>query len=332
MDARARTRFLGLALVLGVLAGWLVAPQGAAVTEAATPAWHGGIDLYRSGVFTTQATWLWCTAADIQIARNIVLHGTEHAASRQRAYFDWMRAHNRYVLPLSAGVDAAGWAAGFRHFVDDRYQLVASRTFDSALRLAVTRLRQTNLPVGITVDHGNHAWLLTGFTATADPLTTSRFTITSVRVTGPLYGLQSRNGYDMPPDTRLTPAQLSGFFTPWSYPPVPMAWGGRFVSIQPVPVAAAQPPAGPSPSASTTPPTAVPMASPSPTASSTTTPTPVPTVNLTAPPTAMPSEPAPRSPATPGDALPVLVLAIIGVLAAIAMAIAYRTRRGRRGA
>ncbi len=176
------------------------------------------------GVFTTQRTWLWCTAADIQISRNIVFHRADHTTAGQRAYFTWMRAHNRYALPLSAGVDAAGWAAGFRHFVDGRYQLVASTTFDAALRSAVTRLRRTSLPVGITVDHGNHAWLITGFTATADPATTTRFTVTSVRVVGPLYGLQSRNGYDMPPDTRLTPAQLRRFFTPWRY--APSAWSG----------------------------------------------------------------------------------------------------------
>jgi len=209
------------------------APVGA--TAAPLPAWHGGIDLYRRGVFTTQRTWLWCTAADIQIARNIVFRTADHTTAGQRAYFAWMRAHNRYRLPLSAGVDAQGWAAGFAHFVDGRYRLVVSRTFDEALRAAVVRLRLTNLPVGITVDRGNHAWLLTGFTATRDPAATSRFTVTSVRVTGPLYGLQSRNGYDMPPDTRLTPAQLRRFFTPWWYAPRRMVWDGRYVSIQPVP-------------------------------------------------------------------------------------------------
>ena len=78
-----------------------------------------------------------------------------------------MRLHNRYHLPLSAGVDPQGWAAGLRHFVDDRYRLVASTTFDGALRSAVRRLRQTNLPVALTVSHGNHGWILTGFTATA---------------------------------------------------------------------------------------------------------------------------------------------------------------------
>ena len=124
---------------------------------------------------------------------------------------------------------------GFDDYVDSRYQLTRSGSFDSALRSAVTNLRRTNLPVAITVSHGNHAWVLTGFTATADPASTTRFSVTSVRVVGPLWGLQSRSyGYDMRPDTKLTPAQLKGFFTPWHYAGVRMAWEGQWVSVQPV--------------------------------------------------------------------------------------------------
>ena len=146
-----------------------------------------------------------------------------------------MRARNRYSIPVSDGVDPAGWTAGLRHYVDSRYRLYQSGSFSSALRSAVTNLRKTNLPVGITVSHGNHAWVLTGFTATADPAKTSRFTVTSVRVVGPLWGLQSRSyGYDMRPDRRLTPSQLKGFFTPWHYGRVRMAWEGKWVSVQPV--------------------------------------------------------------------------------------------------
>ena len=78
-------------------------------------------------------------------------------------------------------------------------------------------------------------WVLTGFTATADPARTTNFTVTSVRVVGPLWGLQSRTyGYDMRPDTKLTPSQLRTFFTPWHYARVRMAWEGRWVSIQAV--------------------------------------------------------------------------------------------------
>jgi hypothetical protein len=247
---------LALSLIL-VAAGGLSAPPTAA---ASLPRWHGGIDLYRAGVFSTQRTWLWCTAADVQVMRNIVRGQADHARSSQQRYFDYMRARNRYTIPVKDGVDPAGWTAGLRRYVDARYRLTTSRTFDAALRSAVTNLRKTNLPVAITVSHGNHAWVLTGFTATADPAVTTRFTVTSVRVVGPLWGLQSRAfGYDMRPDTRLTPGQLKGFFTPWHYAGVRMAWEGRWVSVQPVPKAVARPTASPAPKVTVSPtPTATP--------------------------------------------------------------------------
>lgn len=229
---------LGLIVAGSLTIAALGLPRPATAVDG-RPVWDGGIDLYRSGTYTVQKNWLWCTAAGVQIVRNIVDLESDHTASAQRRYFAWMRLHNRYHLPLSAGVDPQGWAAGLRHFVDDRYRLVASTTFDGALRSAVRRLRQTNLPVALTVSHGNHGWILTGFTATADPLATASFKVTSVRVVGPLYGLQSRNGYDMPPDTKLTPSQLRRYFTPWKYAPMSMVWDGRYVSIQPVPVVVA---------------------------------------------------------------------------------------------
>ena len=112
------------------------------------------------------------------------------------------------------------------------------------------------------MSHGNHAWVLTGFTATADPAVTTRFSVTSVRVVGPLWGLQSRSyGYDMRPDTKLTPAQLKGFFTPWHYAGVRMAWEGQWVSVQPVAKAARPAPAAARPTAR---PTAKPTPRPTP--------------------------------------------------------------------
>lgn len=211
-----------------------VPPRAAPVSAAPGP-WDGSVNLYRKGVFTTQKTWLWCTAAGVQIARNMVERNDDHARASQERYFDWMRRRNRYDLPESAGVDPAGWTAGMRRFVDDRYRLVASGSFDEALRLAVIRIRKTNLPVALTVSHGNHGWLLHGFAATADPLKTADFRVTSVRVTGPLWGRQDSSfGYDMRPNTKLTPKQLRTFFTPWKYAPKAMIWDGRYVSIQPV--------------------------------------------------------------------------------------------------
>jgi hypothetical protein len=236
---RPLTRSL-LALAFAVTGLLGLAPGVAPAPVDALSRWTGGIDLYRTGVFTTQGTWLWCTAADVQIMRNIVDHQADHSATSQQRYFDYMRAHDRYWMPVSDGTEPSGWAAGLRRYVDSRYRMVASTSFDSALRSAVTNLRMTNLPVGLLVANGDHAWVLTGFSATADPARTSHFTVTSLRVTGPLWGLQSRSyGYDMPPDTRLTPAQLRTFFTPWHYARIRMAWEGRWVSIQGIPVKAA---------------------------------------------------------------------------------------------
>jgi hypothetical protein len=262
-----------VASTLSVLPAAPTAPSVDALSR-----WTGGIDLYRRGVFSTQQSWLWCTAADVQIMRNIVHRQADHSRANQSRYFSYMRAHDRYSIPVRDGTEPSGWTAGLRRYVDSRYRLVASTNFDAALRSAVTNLRKTNLPVGLLVAHGNHAWVLTGFTATADPAKTSRFTITSVRVVGPLWGLQSRSyGYDMAPDRKLTPSQLRGFFTPWHYARVRMAWEGRWVSIQGIPgrtsTAAAPKPAAsptPKPKAAASPkptprpsPTAVPSASPS---------------------------------------------------------------------
>ncbi len=246
---------LGLVAALFITVGWASTPAPA---EAALSTWRGGINLYQPGVFSTQRSWLWCTAAGAQIMRNIKYHRADHSRSNQSLYFDWMRDRNRYSLPVSAGVDPQGWTAGLQRFVDVRYRLVAADSFMGALRLAVTRMRKLNLPVALAVARGNHGWVLHGFTATADPAKTSSYTITSVRVSGPLWGLQNSSfGYDMRPNTKLTVTQLKRFFTKWWYAPKRMIWDNKYVSIQPIPVttstaASTAPAAGPGLDASRT--------------------------------------------------------------------------------
>ena len=226
---------LGLVAALLMTVGWAATPAPA---DAALSTWRGGINLYQSGVFSTQKSWLWCTAAGAQIMRNIKYQRADHSRSNQSLYFDWMRQRNRYSLPVSAGVDPQGWTAGLQRFVDVRYRLVAADSFMGALRLAVTRMRKLNLPVALAVARGNHGWVLHGFTATADPAKTSSYTITSVRVSGPLWGLQNSTfGYDMRPNTKLTVTQLKRFFTKWWYAPKRMIWDNKYVSIQPIPPA-----------------------------------------------------------------------------------------------
>jgi hypothetical protein len=338
---RNRVSSLGAAFVLALALSGLtpVGPVGPTTAAAAALApWTGSVDLYRAGTFTTQKSWLWCTAADVQIIANIVDRTADHAKAAQARYFAYMREHNRYAIPETDGVDPVGWTAGLRHFVDDRYRLAASRSFDAALRSAVTSIRRTGLPVGLTVGHGTHAWVLTGFSASADPAATTDFRVTTVRVVGPLWGLQSRTyGYDMRPNTELTRKQLAGFFTPWHYAGVRMAWEGRWVSVQPS--GAAVSPAAPSPPTASAVPSVVASPSPStPTASGPATasadPGPVAVASRLASPPASraPAErPAPVVERT-ASVVPVLALLagviVLGLGAAVALA-RLRARPGR---
>ncbi len=227
-----RARHLGsagaLVMAISVLAAGPTAgasPQPGAET----------FDLYRPGVFSTQATWTWCTAASVQIMRNIVFAGVDHSAASQQRFFTFMRSSNRYQQVSHHGVDPQGFLAGLRRYVDPGYALVASPTFDAAVRSAVTQLRVTGKPVALIVAGGRHAWVLTGFTATADPARTTDFGVVSVRVVGPLYGRQSVNGYDAPPDTTISYAALRRFLLPYRFRFAATPWTGRFVTFQPIP-------------------------------------------------------------------------------------------------
>jgi hypothetical protein len=321
-------RLAVVGIALGLALGLVAAPPSVrpAAAAASLPAWDGGVNLYRSGVFTTQQSWLWCTAADLQIIRNIVEGDDDHSTANQRTYFDWMREHNKYDLPESAGVDPQGWTAGLRNWIDERYELVASSTFEIALRSAARNLRRSNLPVAVTVANGGHGWVLTGFTATADPATTDSFRVTTVRVTGPLYGLQSKGGYDMPPNTELSTSQFKRFFTPWHYDPKPMIWDGLYVSIQPI--APALPAPTPSPTAAPTPPP-TPSPTPSPTAGPTSTPAGVARLEAA---TAAPSSNAVGAPTAAQSGSPAALLAVIA-LGLVLGVVAWRivASAGRRG-
>ena len=93
--------------------------------------WTGAVDLYRPGVFSTQRTWRWCTAAVVQIMRNIDRREVDRSRTSQQRYFAYMRAHDRYAIPLADGVDPAGWTAGLRRWVDPGYRVVATDSFRS---------------------------------------------------------------------------------------------------------------------------------------------------------------------------------------------------------
>jgi hypothetical protein len=118
---------------------------------------------------------------------------------------------------------------GAGSYADTKYD-----RFNRAVRDAARRLRQTGKPVGLIVAHSNHAWVMTGFTSSADPALDSRAKITSVYVMGPLYPRDSKNGYDPAPNTQISYDGLKRYLTRYYDSLGPNnEWEGSFVTILP---------------------------------------------------------------------------------------------------
>ena len=196
----------------------------------ATPArWTGGYNLFRKTAFVTQRDFKWCVAASVQMMVNIVRHGNDRTAATQERMIVYAQSNDNGPYGPGGGTDVTGWIVALRHFGAGRYRAVGARTPDAALRIAATAMRQTGRPAGMLVMDGQHAWVLHGFESRTDPLHDRRAKVTSVRVSGPLYPIQQKHGYDMRPNTELSVRALARYF----HPSTVGSLVGRYVVIIP---------------------------------------------------------------------------------------------------
>jgi hypothetical protein len=205
--------------------------SGAMLVADGLPKWTGIFDLYRPEAFASQATLTWCVAASSQMMLNIILGQSDVSRGTQATYIAYGQANDGANYP--AGTGPTGWVAMLNRYGGSSYSVQRFADSTSALKMAATRMRLTDKPVGMLVWAGSHAWVMTGFSATADPATTSDFTITAVYVSGPLYPrAMNSSGYDLPPDTQLTPAQLARYFVKY-HDSIVKTWNGGYVLIVP---------------------------------------------------------------------------------------------------
>lgn len=194
----------------------------------ATP-WTGRFNLYRAGAFVTQKTFRWCVAASVQMMVNLVRNKTDRTTATQARMIAYAQRWDNGPYGEDGGTDVTGWTTALRHFGAGNYRAVGAITAAKALRLAATAMRQTGRPAGILVMEGRHAWVLHGFESRTDPRRDARARITAVRVSGPLYPLQRKGGYDPHPNTRLSIGKLARYFQP----SIVGALAGRYVVIIP---------------------------------------------------------------------------------------------------
>jgi hypothetical protein len=198
--------------------------------------WAGAVNLYRSGVFSTQRRSSWCVGASIQMMKNIVRGQTDTSFARQEDYQQSARSLDRYTAGDGAkGSDPQGWARALgANGAGTDYHVKEVRRFSSAVRAAALALRLTGKPVGLLVGHGSHAWVMTGFSATADPVVSDSFRVTAVYIMGPLWPRDPHHGFDPRPNKRIDLDRLkSRFFTRYDDRLGPSPWDGSYVIIRP---------------------------------------------------------------------------------------------------
>lgn len=179
------------------------------------------MNLYREGDFVHQQNKNWCVAGSAQTMMNIMNTGkANRSATFQRRLYNAGRrlTHNKNKL-TSIGVDLTGWADLLSTNGYGRYEIDGRSTRRLAIRAAAKALRETGRPVGLVVWRGAHSWVMSGFSATADPAYTNDFEVKKVFIQDVWYPYVSTIwGASRPPNSAVPVARLAEDYLPYRRP------------------------------------------------------------------------------------------------------------------
>ena len=212
---RAARRLAGLGLASLLLLGTAATPASA--TSPASAAGTGyQLDLGKRSDFVAQTNFVQCVGASMQMMLNMIQPGADRSAATQLKLQKLARAWSgaRPDGIERQGASVRGWAAGLNLLGAGPYRLVGTITLDEALLAAARAMRKSGKPVGLLMWRGRHAWVMSGFRATGDPLVPGS-RVTSVLVEDPLYPHGSSVWGPSPaPGAALTVDELGRQFVP----------------------------------------------------------------------------------------------------------------------
>lgn len=233
--SRFRVHGARVAVLVAVVVG-LVLPASPASAAAGPYA----VELLGKGDFVGQKTPFQCIGASIQMTLNIVGIADDRTAATQARVqqmareLSWTSADPaRPFRGEPRGASSRGWARALNRLGVGSFILRSEATLEQAVRTAAIAIRETGLPVGLLVQEGRHAWLMTGFKATADPATSESWDIQTVSVVDPWYPrTNGRWGPAPKPGARMTLDQLDDDFVRLSFRRT--GHGGRFLLVMPL--------------------------------------------------------------------------------------------------
>ena len=207
------------------------------------------IDLFDAEDFVSQGRVDWCVPASILTMMNMIDVAEDPATPTQHELDLLARSLSTPRL-RGAGSEPEGWAGSLNRLGYGPYEVRTEPTRDAAIAAAARALRMTGRPVGLLVWRGAHAWVVSGFRATADPAYTDGFTVTHLHVVDPWYPrVSSIWGPSRPPDSLVQMRLVVDDYLAWRRPAVryPEKDGG-FVLVVPAAESPAVP-TGPNPRA-----------------------------------------------------------------------------------
>jgi hypothetical protein len=237
-SARRLGAFVAIALAVALGGGALVVPADVAAASTYR------MNLARKNDFVAQTNFVQCVGASMQMMLNIVEPGADRSRRTQRQLQDLARAWSgpRPDGSRRQGASIRGWAAGLIIRRAGAYRIVGANSLQQAMKIAATAIRTHRRPVGLLVWRGRHAWVMSGFEATSDPLLATSYTVTRAYVLDPLYPHGSDAWGPSPkPGTAVSIATVGKQFvrrsasrnSPWNRLPGGNRFAGKWVLLVP---------------------------------------------------------------------------------------------------
>jgi putative peptidoglycan lipid II flippase len=190
------------------------------------------MDLYQPGDFVSEFVDTWCVPAAMQTSMNIMSVVPDATRDTQAKLQDLAFSLGG---GYNGGADPNGWAKGLASLGYGNYQVGAKPKIADALHVVVKQIRLTGRPAGLLVWKGWHSWVVSGFTATADPAQTDTFTIISVRIEDVWYPRVSKLWpKSRPPDANVPVGALGTDYVPWHQAKIYSGREGNYVYVIPV--------------------------------------------------------------------------------------------------
>lgn len=191
------------------------------------------MDLYRPGDFVSEREKIWCAAAAVQTMVNVMSPGADRTAATQRQ----IQRLGRTLGPApDRGLEPEGMAKALDRLGSGPYEVISERTIPRAVKAAARAVRLTGRPAALLVWRGAHAWVMSGFRATADPALTDDFQVTHVWIEDVWWPrISTIWGESRSPDALVPVRLLPEDYLPWKRPTGRYPGkDGRFVLVVPV--------------------------------------------------------------------------------------------------